>query len=179
MYINNLYRYISLYFRVIIRFYAGYIYSVTMPVHKATVMFIHFWMIHIDLDTVFCIYKPGSLWPWLISNVGILIDSCGVFVNYVFFTYVFSSGRFPSYSLHDWFGLSCIAQKPIGPEFCLVRWYLLCTAKSAADRIPIHGLALSTYVYCRLYVSYVQDSLVLYLLFLRFSYPMDYLGKQI
>ena len=50
--------------------------------------------------------------------------------------------------------------------FCLVRWYVLRTAKSAAARMTLNGLALSTYFYCRLYVSYVQDSLVLDVLFL-------------
>ena len=57
----------------------------------------------------------------------------------------------------------------------LVRWYILCTTREAAARMPVHGSASSTYIYCRLYVSYVHDSLVLDVFVVAFSYgfPME------
>ena len=88
MYVHTLYRFISLYFRTIINFYVEDILAVAAPTCIVTVPFIHVWMIHTDTEMVFFIFKPGYLWPWLISNVVIVIDSCGVFANYVFFTYV-------------------------------------------------------------------------------------------
>ena len=36
--------------------------------------------------------------------------------------------------------------------FCLVRWYILRTAKNSATKIYIHGSVSSTYVSCRAYV---------------------------
>ena len=63
--------------------------------------------------------------------------------------------------------------------FYLVRWYVLRKTKAAAARMPIHGLELSTYVYCRLYISYVQDYLALNVFFIWLSSPVDSLGKQI
>ena len=51
--------------------------------------------------------------------------------------------------------------------------------KADATRMPIHGLEFFTYVYCRLYVSYVQDSLVRYVLFIWYSLPVDSPGNQV
>ena len=89
-----------------------------------------------------------------ISNSVIVIDSCSFFVNYVFF-YL---GLFPlthvspfSYMIYWWYH--------VWPGiFCLVRWYLIFTAKSAAARMPIHGSASSKYVSCRLYVCTIFPS---------------------
>ena len=72
MYVNTLYRCMSLYFRTIIRFYKVKILSVAAPVGIVMVLLIHVWIVLMDLEALFCIYKYGSLWPWIISNVGIV-----------------------------------------------------------------------------------------------------------
>ena len=55
-----------------IRFYMAYILDMDAPVHIVAVPFVHILMINTDLETGFFIYKSSSLWPWLISDVGII-----------------------------------------------------------------------------------------------------------
>ena len=57
--------------------------------------------------------------------------------------------------------------------FCLVQWYILCTAKAAADMMPIHGSASSTYVSCRLYVRTILPSTccIIYMVALACGFP--------
>ena len=98
------------------------------------------------------------------------------FSNYVFFCLCFISADLcVSNFLYYWLIVSRLAPELIGPDFCLVQWYLIRTGKAAAARKSIHGSELSTYVYCRLYVSYVHDSLVLDVFVVAFSYgfPME------
>ena len=119
-----------------------------------TELLIHVWMIHTDLETVFRVYKPVSLWPWIIPNVGIIIDSCGVFAKLRIFQFVLV---YDDVCISNFFirliGSIMSLPKTDWPRiFCLVRWYVLRTAKDAVARMPIHGSALSTCVYCRLYV---------------------------
>ena len=104
-----------------------------------------------DLGMVFCIYKPFFSYHDFIPNAKIIIDSCGVFNNYVFYICIcfhlyiciqlskLLIGRIVPLPKTNWLGL-----------FCLVRWYLLLTTKDAAARIPIHGSASCTYFPCRL-----------------------------
>ena len=91
-----------------------YLVSVMAPIHKVTVPFIHILIVHTDLEMLFHINNHGSLWPWLIYNVGIAIDSCEVFTNHVFCS---SADICIANSLYDWLGLSCLVPKLIGPEF--------------------------------------------------------------
>ena len=120
MYVNTLYRCISLYFWTIIGFYVEYIYAVTTPVCIVMVPFIHIWTTHTDLETVFRIDNTGSLWLLIIPDVGIVIDYCGVFASSAFFTCIFFLWRIFSNSLYDWLGVSCLTQKLIGPNFLFI-----------------------------------------------------------
>ena len=132
-----------------------------------------------DLETVFCIYKPGFFWPRLYlkcCNRNQLLWSFHLLCifQFVFFWHMYLQfalwliGSFTSCSKTNCTGL-----------VCLVWCYVLSTEKDAATRMTIHGSVLSTYVYCRLYASCVQDHLALGVLLLWLRSSVDSLGKQI
>ena len=83
-----------------------------------------------------------------ISNVVTVIDYCGVFTNYVFFNLFYFCWHM-YFQLSIWLILS-IMSSPETNCLVLVWWYVLCTAKSAAARMPIYWSEYSTYVYFRL-----------------------------
>ena len=87
MYVNNLYICISLYFQTIIRFFVAFIYYVRDSACSYSNSYVH-----PHLNNLIQILKCGLLFISLvfsyhnfISNVKIIINSCGVFAKYVFF----------------------------------------------------------------------------------------------
>ena len=79
---------------------------------------------------------------YFVSNVVIVINSCGVLLNYIFLnlqlfllTYVS-----PMFYMIDW-EYHVSLKTELARNFCLIRWYMFFTDKSAAARMPIHGTA--------------------------------------
>ena len=91
MYVNTLYRFISIYFRTVIRFYAEYIYSGCDSVRVYSNSFIrpHLNDFIWTLKRCFVFISLFSSDQDFISNVLIVINYCGVFTKYVFFNLFF------------------------------------------------------------------------------------------
>ena len=111
-----------------------------------------------------------------ISNVVILIDSCGVLANIVFFEFVLVSADL-CISIRYMIDLEYhVFPKTNWPWlFCLVWRYILCTTKSNAARMPIYGSASSTYVSCRLYVRtrFPNTWCILYMVSFACGFPRE------
>ena len=144
-----------------IRFYAAYIYSVCdwayLYSSGSVCPRLNYFIRNLKPSFVFI-----SLVPYdhdFISNSVIVIGSCGVFAICIFSICVCSC-----WFIFLQFAIWLIGRIMYLPKtncpglFCLVHWYVLCTTKSAAASIPIHGSESSTYVSCRLYVRKIFPS---------------------
>ena len=120
MYVNNLYRCISLYLWTIITFFAAYIQSgcdyacqySNGSVCPSLNNFIR------TLKWFFVFISMVSSDPYFISNVVIVINYCGFFCELRLFQSVFVYTNVCIYNLlYDCLGVSCISQKLIFPDF--------------------------------------------------------------
>ena len=114
-----------------------------------------------------------------ISNVTIVIKSCGFFANSFFSQFVIISGVVYIFNLlFDWLGVSCISQKRIvldvfvssGGTYFVPQNLLPIGCQSMGQ----HHL----YIFLVDYM-YVQYPLKLYVFYLRLRLPVESLGKQV